>query len=107
VGEKPRQREGRIFRTVANELDKDSRKDTAMSRKKRRHSSGQRAFGTEMRIDPRFTRVGFLSIGIAMLLVTLYLFTGLDIFRWLTYFSGAVLIILTLVTLMVGIRRED
>lgn len=79
-------------------------KDTAMSHKKRRHSSTWGTFGT---IDPRFARVGLLGIGITVIFAALYLFIGLEIFRWLTYISIAVLIVITLVTMMMGMRRED
>lgn len=78
-----------------------------MSRKRKRHSSVWRPFGTETRIDPRFARAGFLSIGTAALFVTLYALSGLEVFRWLTYVSGAILIVIAFLTLVVGIKHED
>ena len=107
VREKPWLKKDGNFSIIANELDKDVRKDTAMSHKRKRHSSVWRTFGTEMKIDPRFARAGFLGIGLAALFVTLYALSGLEIFRWLTYVSGAVLIVITLLTLIAGIEHEN
>jgi hypothetical protein len=33
--------------------------------------------------------------------------SGLEVFRWLTYVSGAILIVIAFLTLVVGIKHED
>ncbi|HEU5376300.1 MAG TPA: hypothetical protein VFV38_12715 [Ktedonobacteraceae bacterium] len=50
------------------------------------------SLGILMRKDKRFVIVVYLSIGSIMLFASLFLSTGLEIFRWLAYFSLAVLI---------------
>ena len=77
-----------------------------MGHRKRPYSAWKR-FDAKMRIDPRFTGVGYLSLGVAVLFAVFYAFTGLEIFRWLTYFSIPIILAIAIGGLIVNIRNRS